>query len=263
MRGQNNNAYASNRCDMGVNPDQLTELFQPEENGHDSVELCGNRIALFFSDLGWSLIYLSIFHENNMVEPHHIHIDVPDHILDMCVEFKPKGGCPLAREALKSVQPFDVLEHDYSAYEDALSRRYLSAFGSLGFKKIITVPVQFGEGVTIVVFGRNDSGEEAVSEDLVTVISYQLMVKFAGRFPEIAAHFTTKKLTAREAHILSLTACGLVETEIAEELSISPYTVRTHIQNVKYKLDAKNKAHAVALAIEAHEISEPSLSTAS
>ena len=240
-----------------VSPRQLTALFQCDRKGEDSVELCGERIAQFFSGLGWRLIYLSIFHEDNMVQPRHIYVDVPDHVMEMCMEFKPLGGCPLAREALRCVQPFDVLHHDYSDYDDDLSRRYLEAFSGLGFKTVITVPVQFGEGVTVIVLGRIESVPNAISRSLATTISYQLMVKFAARFPEVEAHFKSKKLTAREAHILSLTACGLVETEVAKVLSISPYTVRTHIQNIKLKMDAKNKVHAVALAIEAHEISEP------
>jgi len=56
-------------------------------------------------------------------------------------------------------------------------------------------------------------------------------------------------LTQREAAIMLQTAHGLSEKEIAANLSISPNTVRAHVENVKRKLHARNKVHAVAISI--------------
>ncbi len=57
-------------------------------------------------------------------------------------------------------------------------------------------------------------------------------------------------LTAREREILSLIAAGLDLDQIAEELSISLHTVRTHILNAYRKLGANNRAHAIALTMQ-------------
>jgi len=58
-------------------------------------------------------------------------------------------------------------------------------------------------------------------------------------------------LTARELEIASFTARGFAEKEIASELSISPHTVRVHIENIKRRLAAKNKTHAIAILLTA------------
>jgi DNA-binding CsgD family transcriptional regulator len=47
---------------------------------------------------------------------------------------------------------------------------------------------------------------------------------------------------------LQLLARGLNGTRIAEQLSISRETVRTHIRNAMEKLHARTRPHAIALA---------------
>ena len=57
-------------------------------------------------------------------------------------------------------------------------------------------------------------------------------------------------LSVREREVLSLVATGADLQEIADELTISPATVRTHIANVHRKLGTRNRAHAVAIALQ-------------
>lgn len=57
------------------------------------------------------------------------------------------------------------------------------------------------------------------------------------------------RLSPRERQVLSLIAVGAGLDEIAEELTISTSTVRTHTRNALRKLGAHNRAHAIALAI--------------
>ena len=57
------------------------------------------------------------------------------------------------------------------------------------------------------------------------------------------------KLTARETEVIALSAQGLSEKEIGSHLGVSPNTVRIHIENAKRRLRARNKVHAVAIAI--------------
>lgn len=57
-------------------------------------------------------------------------------------------------------------------------------------------------------------------------------------------------LTSREREILQLVAEGNTTAEIGELLSISPHTVNRHRANLMQKLDVRNQAELVRLAIE-------------
>lgn len=59
----------------------------------------------------------------------------------------------------------------------------------------------------------------------------------------------TAALSGAELRVLALVAEGSSTEEAAEELSLSPHTVRTHLRNVMRKLEASSRAHAVAIAI--------------
>jgi DNA-binding NarL/FixJ family response regulator len=57
------------------------------------------------------------------------------------------------------------------------------------------------------------------------------------------------ELSAREIEILKLLAGGKHNAEIAQELLISPHTVRNHISNILAKLQISNRIEATAYAI--------------
>ncbi|MFJ9813118.1 response regulator [Streptomyces sp. NPDC101158] len=57
-------------------------------------------------------------------------------------------------------------------------------------------------------------------------------------------------LTARECEVLRLTARGLSNTEIAEQLYIGEATVKTHLNRTMSKLNLDSRAQAVVLAYE-------------
>ena len=56
-------------------------------------------------------------------------------------------------------------------------------------------------------------------------------------------------LTRRERDCLILSGRGHSEKEVAQQLDISPNTVRVHIENIKRKLGAANKSHALILSL--------------
>lgn len=56
-------------------------------------------------------------------------------------------------------------------------------------------------------------------------------------------------ITPRENHCLTYAAMGNTSKEIGVELNISEHTVNFHIKNSIRKLHAKNKTHAVAIAV--------------
>ena len=57
------------------------------------------------------------------------------------------------------------------------------------------------------------------------------------------------RLTAREREVLSYLALGWETRYIAEELGVSPYTARNHVENLRRKLGASNRLEAVMAAM--------------
>ena len=61
-------------------------------------------------------------------------------------------------------------------------------------------------------------------------------------------------LSERELAVLEEIAQGTPTEEVARKLHVSPHTVRTHIKNILRKLDARTRAHAVAIALSEEAI---------
>lgn len=57
-------------------------------------------------------------------------------------------------------------------------------------------------------------------------------------------------LTPRERETVALVAHGLSNTEIAERLVVSPFTVRAHVQRAMTKLQARDRAQLVVIAFQ-------------
>ena len=55
-------------------------------------------------------------------------------------------------------------------------------------------------------------------------------------------------LTPREREMVALVATGLSNQEIAEQMVVSPYTVRAHVQRAMTKLHARDRAQLVVIA---------------
>lgn len=63
-------------------------------------------------------------------------------------------------------------------------------------------------------------------------------------------HKLGQELTGREQDVLTLMVEGLSNTAIGDRLQISRSTVRFHVSNILSKLEAANRAEAVAIAVK-------------
>jgi DNA-binding NarL/FixJ family response regulator len=61
-------------------------------------------------------------------------------------------------------------------------------------------------------------------------------------------------LTTREREVLLNVMEGFSNREIAGQLFVSPETVKTHITNIMSKLGARDRTHAVVLAIRTNQL---------
>ena len=59
----------------------------------------------------------------------------------------------------------------------------------------------------------------------------------------------TAELTTRERDVLERLAEGRATEEIAELLHVSPHTIRSRVKSLLRKLGARNREHAVAIAV--------------
>jgi DNA-binding NarL/FixJ family response regulator len=83
-------------------------------------------------------------------------------------------------------------------------------------------------------------------------VTRQLLDQVARRLPAPipAADESRAALTSREQEILRLLAAGLSNAEIAEALTLSEATVKTHVSHVLNKLELRDRVQAVIYAYE-------------
>jgi DNA-binding NarL/FixJ family response regulator len=73
-------------------------------------------------------------------------------------------------------------------------------------------------------------------------IPQEVTQQLNGYFPEVA-------LTPREIEVLSLVARGFGNKEVGDVLGTAPGTVKAHVQSILSKLGAKDRTHAVTIAL--------------
>jgi len=102
--------------------------------------------------------------------------------------------------------------------------------------------------VTDIVDGlrRLSSGESLLSH---TEMLELLRLATHRREEDRDAQFALSKLTPREREVLGSLAEGLTDKDIAERLSVSTQTVRTHMVNILNKLGVNSRLQALVFAI--------------
>jgi DNA-binding NarL/FixJ family response regulator len=82
-------------------------------------------------------------------------------------------------------------------------------------------------------------------------VTRRVIEQFAGQDSMGAApHPELGRLTEREREIVAWVATGRSNDEIADELVVSPATVRTHVSRAMTKLHARDRAQLVVFAVQ-------------
>ena len=82
-------------------------------------------------------------------------------------------------------------------------------------------------------------------------VTRRVIEQFSARSaPTNAAHPEIGRLTEREREIVAWVATGRSNDEIADELVVSPATVRTHVSRAMVKLHARDRAQLVVFAVQ-------------
>jgi DNA-binding NarL/FixJ family response regulator len=114
--------------------------------------------------------------------------------------------------------------------------------GASGYLPLDTEPVELVRAVRVVAAGGAQLSPWAARRVLEAFAStHEPQPPQPGAFEE---------LTMRERHVVSLAARGLTNSEIAEQLVVSPATVKTHVSRAMLKLHARDRAKLVALAYQ-------------
>jgi two-component system, NarL family, response regulator DegU len=102
---------------------------------------------------------------------------------------------------------------------------------------------------------RARAGEYPINESVMTrpVVAKQVLNQFRGLRKTMEG--IVAPLTKRETQILTYVAEGNSNKEIAYILEISEQTIKNHVSAILRKLNANDRAHAVALALRSGWIS--------
>ena len=146
-----------------------------------------------------------------------------------------KSGLDLTRELL--LRNADVAVVIYTGLEDPIALKDALSCGALAFAYKTDGPASLVAAVRAAAAGA-------------TFIAPELRAAIAAG--ERVSRPRT--LSNRERQVLALVADGHPNEHIAEQLMLSPETVRTHIRNAMGKLGTHTRAHAVVEALRHEEI---------
>ena len=162
----------------------------------------------------------------------------PDVVL-MDVQMPGTDGIAATRRITETIDGSRVIM--LSAFEDEHTVARALDAGAIGF---LSKGLPMKEVVAAIRAAHR--GEALIDPDEIRRILAQLRRK---RALDAAARARVERLTRRETEILEGLARGLSPDRLSEKLGISRHTLRTHQQNILFKLKVHSKHEALVLAI--------------
>lgn len=164
-------------------------------------------------------------------------------------------GAEEAKELVSREQPDVVVvdlrlaEHDGIELIRDLSRRRIQVVAYSDYRDDRLIARSFNAGA--LGFAVKDDDTEGLIESIRTVAEGRRWLPRPISDDDVTelVQADQPSLSRREREILGLLSDGLSTDDVAEQLSLSAHTVRTHVKNAMRKLDASTRAHAVAIAL--------------
>lgn len=99
----------------------------------------------------------------------------------------------------------------------------------------------------------------SASANVIPGLHLSIMIPMEEADPELdiseeGNHNHPNSLTEREREVLTMLALGETNSTIAEQLHLSPETVRSHTRSARLRLGARSRSHAIALALQSGQL---------
>jgi DNA-binding NarL/FixJ family response regulator len=163
----------------------------------------------------------------------------PDVVL-LCLDRPELGSIDVIRRIVADPEVRGVQVVVLIASDDAGAASAAMRAGARGFLPLDTDPAELVRAVRVVARG------EAFLSPGATQILISELVSEPGVI--VSAPEQLDELTNREREVMALAAGGLNNGEIAERLTVSPATAKTHVSRAMMKLHAGDRAQLVAVA---------------
>ncbi len=180
---------------------------------------------------------------------------MPQTLANISSKLRREGGCPIAKEAVRILRPFDVEEIDLSLNDDFLRGRFFKELAKLPYGSIFVVPVILGKGLAMFTLGSLDGKLNADGKIAIIDAVCQILVAIITRFPKVTTFFESKRLSTLETEALFLNSNGYSDIEIGKFLVLSEFAIGLTIKSAAKKLKAKNRSQMIANALAFGEIS--------
>lgn len=179
--------------------------------------------------------------------------DVPSHVHSLAIHLTEKNRHPGLVLGKTRHTPIAISDKDpqFETYGDV--RDIANALKKEGFLSLYYLPIRDLSG-RLFVSGIGRINRNIKTIELRLIHSYCLDAIENVVTESEPASIDKSILTPRERESLILAAKGFTEKQAAKMLSISPFTVRVHIQNCKHKLGARSKVGAVLKGLSLNEI---------
>lgn len=221
-------------ADLGVNTSETVDVLIVDDQ-----DLVRNGFKLILSSydhvrvVGEASNGIEAYEQSLVLHPQVVLMDIRMPVEDgIAATRKIVGDTALAQTRVLALTTFDIDEYVYDALQA----------GASGFMLKDAEPDDIVRAVRTVAAG------DALIQPSIT---RRLIETFVSSRPHIsAAAGGLVDLTDREREILRFVAQGMSNEEIADDLVISPATVKTHLARIMGKLDAHDRAQLVVAAYE-------------
>jgi LuxR family transcriptional regulator, quorum-sensing system regulator BjaR1 len=237
---------------MGHNTQKILETIAVIERAPDSVSIV-EAFGAFAKTFGFETLYIAqLVNPANVPHDRILHItNWPTALLDQRRAQRDGLHDPIARCGLRSRRPFKWSQARQQA--SLMGKKTLDQAADFQIKDGLMFPMHaIGSVPGGVSLGTDklDIDPRGISElEIVAQHTYFKLEDMLGPFP----YQVSIDLSRRELQVIQIAAAGKTNWEISRILGVSEETVKATISRAAKKLNASNRAHAVATAI-AHSL---------